>query len=274
MSKRVELLLIDPQNDFCVNPDAQDPHKRVGSLNVPGAYDDSVRLAEMINRIKDKIYNIHVTLDTHHYLDIAHPMFWVNSEGKHPDPFTLISVTDLDEGTWRTTNPAEQINARIYVETLEKNARYLLCIWPPHCLIGTWGHNVVDSVADAIMDWEKKYRFVNYVTKGSNYKTEHYSAVQAEVPDPSDPSTLINTSLISTLEDADIIGVSGQALSHCVANTVTDIADNFGEENIKKIVLIEDTSSSVPSFEGLGDQFIKDMVKRGMQVSNSIDFLK
>jgi nicotinamidase-related amidase len=264
MNRRVELLLIDPQNDFC---------DKNGSLFVPGADEDSLRLATMIERIKNKIYNIHVTLDTHHYLDIAHPMFWTNSEGSHPQPFTLISKQDIADGTWRTTNPAEQDYGKQYIETLEANNRYLLCIWPPHCLIGTWGHNVVEPVANAVMEWEKRYRFVDYVTKGSNYKTEHYSAVQAEVPDPEDPSTLINTPFIETLEEADIIGISGQALSHCVANTVTDIADQFGDDNIKKLVLLEDTTSPVPTFEGLGEDFLKDMKARGMQVARSTDFL-
>jgi nicotinamidase-related amidase len=123
------------------------------------------------------------------------------------------------------------------------------------------------------MEWERRYRFVNYVTKGSNYKTEHYSAVQAEVPDPTDPSTHINTPFIETLEEADIIVVSGQALSHCVANTVRDIADNFGDENIQKLVLLEDTTSPVPGFEQLGIDFLKDMKARGMQVAKSTDFL-
>lgn len=264
MSRRIELLLIDPQNDFC-NPN--------GSLFVPGADEDATRLANFIERVKDKVYNIHITLDTHHFLDIAHPMFWVNSEGKHPNPFTLISKGDVDDGTWRTTNPAEQDGARAYVETLENNARYLLCIWPPHCLIGSWGHNVVEPVYDAVKVWEKRYRFVDYVTKGSNYKTEHYSAVQAEVPDPNDPSTHINTPFIETLEEADIVVVSGQALSHCVANTVRDIADNFGDENIQKLVLLEDTTSPVPGFEQLGVDFLKEMKARGMQVAKSTDFL-
>ena len=263
-SKRVDLLLIDPQNDFA------DPR---GSLFVPGADEDSKRLATMIERLKDKLYNIHITLDTHHFLDIAHPMFWVDSEGNNPAPFTLIGKQDLDDGTWRTTNPAEQDGARQYVETLEANARYLLCIWPPHCLIGSWGHNVVDPVAKAVMQWEKRYRFVDYVTKGSNYRTEHYSAVQAEVPDPNDPSTHINTPFIQTLEEADIVVISGQALSHCVANTVRDIADQFGDENIKKLVLLDDTSSNVPGFEQLGEDFVRDLTARGMQTAKSTDFL-
>ena len=115
---------------------------------------------------------------------------------------------------------------------------------------------------------------VDYVTKGSNFWTEHYSAVQADVPDPNDPDTMLNTRLIETLERADIILLAGEARSHCLANTVRDIADNFGEENIKKMVLLSDATSDVPGFENLGESFVDEMVKRGMQISTTIDFLK
>jgi len=263
--KKIELLIIDPQNDFC------DPS---GSLFVPGADEDAKRLSNFIRRMKDKIYDIHVTLDSHHLVDIAHPIFWKNSEGKNPDPFTIITSKEIQNGTWGPTNPAFKEYVKSYIESLEANGRYPLCIWPPHCLIGSWGNNVVDPVYNAITEWENDFNMIDYVTKGSNYKTEHYSAVKSDVPDPEDPSTHLNVPLIQTLEEADIIVISGQALSHCVANTVTDIADNFGEDNIKKFVLLKDTCSNVPGFENLGDSFVKDMSARGMQVSTSIEFLK
>jgi nicotinamidase-related amidase len=123
---------------------------------------------------------------------------------------------------------------------------------------------------------------VDFVTKGSNYKTEHYSAVQADVPDPADPDTMLNQRLIETLQRADIILLSGEALSHCVANTVRDIANNFGEDNIKKMVLLRDATSPVPNppgpgapdFVKMGEDFIKEMVGRGMKVSSTVDFFK
>ena len=117
---------------------------------------------------------------------------------------------------------------------------------------------------------------VDIITKGSNPFTEHYSAVQADVPDPEDPSTSLDIgegSLINILENVDLVALTGQALSHCLANTVTDIADNFGEDNIKKLVLIRDCTSSVTGFEQLGEDFITNMTKRGMQISTSTEFL-
>ena len=113
---------------------------------------------------------------------------------------------------------------------------------------------------------------VDFVTKGSNYKTEHYSAVQADVPDIEDTSTMLNTRFIGMLEKADEILISGEALSHCVANTIRDIANNFGEENIKKFILLEDASSNVTGFENLGEEFVKEMVSRGMKKTTTEEY--
>ena len=277
----IQLLIIDPQNDFC-HPD--------GALYVPGAESDMARLAEMIHRLKDKLDDIHVTLDSHHFVDIAHPIFWLDSTGNHPDPFTIIAKDDVANGNFRATNPQFQGRALEYVGDLESNGRYPLCIWPPHCLIGSWGYGVINHfdkngtplapLFDVLTNWEKDFAMVDYVTKGSNLWTEHYSAVQADVPDPEDPGTQLNMGLIETLQEADIILLSGEAKSHCLANTVIDIADNFGEENIKKMVLLEDCTSNVPDppgttlFTDASDKFVADMMARGMQVSTSTEFLK
>jgi nicotinamidase-related amidase len=96
--------------------------------------------------------------------------------------------------------------------------------------------------------------------------------VQADVPDPTDPSTQLNTRLIQNLETADVVAVSGQALSHCVANTVWDMADCLGPESIRKLVLIADTSSPVPGFENLAQQFLADLRQRGMKTARAAEF--
>ena len=267
----IHLLIIDPQKDFC------DP---AGSLFVPGAQDDIVRLTALIERIGDKLDDIHVTLDSHHLVDVAHPIWWKDRAGKHPDPFTIITVEEVRDGTWTTTIPGFFKRSLEYVEKLAENQRYPLCIWPPHCLIGSEGATVVPELFDALREWEGScVAQVDYVTKGSNPFTEHYSGVQADVPDPSDPTTMLNTKLITTLEEATTILISGEAGSHCVANTVTDIADNFGDESyVKKIVILEDTISPVPAvpgvdFPAIQRSFIDGMVARGARAMSSVDFL-
>jgi len=112
------------------------------------------------------------------------------------------------------------------------------------------------------------------VTKGSNVWTEHYSAVQADVPDATDVSTQINTDLIRTLEKADVVAIAGEALTHCLANTVTDIANNFGDDSyVRKLVLLTDASSGIPGFEPFARDFLDRMQARGMQRATTADFL-
>jgi nicotinamidase-related amidase len=122
--------------------------------------------------------------------------------------------------------------------------------------------------------WEKKrYGVVDYVTKGSNIFTEHYSGVQADVPDPEDSTTQLNMGLIQVLENADVILLSGQALSHCVANTARDIFKNFGSESLKKITVIIDTTSSVPGFEKMGEDFVEEAKALGVKFEKSTDIV-
>jgi nicotinamidase-related amidase len=265
MSKKIDLICIDPQSDFC------DPK---GALFVPGATEDMVRLASMIKRIGPKLNKIHVTMDSHHVNHIAHPGLWVDKHGNHPKPFTLISVSDVETGIWSPVNIGWRGHFLEYVKTLEKNGRYVLCIWPVHCVIGTWGNSIFPAVSDALCEWEgSQVKNVDYIPKGSAWDTEHYSAVQADVPNPNDPTTQLNTGFIQTLQEADEIGITGEALNFCLANTLRDVFNNISPDEIKKFVLLTDTCSNVPSFESLGENFIKEFTAKGMRTSTSVDYL-
>ncbi|MCC5612178.1 hypothetical protein LC612_36990, partial [Nostoc sp. CHAB 5834] len=114
---------------------------------------------------------------------------------------------------------------------------------------------------------------VNKVTKGSNPWTEHYSAVMAEVPDTEDPSTQLNRGLIDILSQADRVLIAGEAGSHCVRATTEHIADNFGEGNLSKLVLLTDCISPVSGFDSAYLDFLKDMSARGLNLATSKDVL-
>src|SRR5437763_8518402 len=89
MPQKVQLVVIDPQVDFC------DP---AGALYVQGADADIHRLAQMVTRIAPKLDDIHVTLDSHRLIDVAHPVLWKDSSGRHPEPFTIITAADVEAG--------------------------------------------------------------------------------------------------------------------------------------------------------------------------------
>jgi nicotinamidase-related amidase len=266
MPQNVHLVVIDPQVDFC------DP---AGALYVKGAERDIHRLAEMVRRLAPKLGDIHITLDSHRLIDVAHPVFWKDASGQHPSPFTIITAADVEAGRWAPTLPSLYRRMLSYVRALEANGRYPLCIWPPHCLIGSPGHCVMPELRDALLQWERqRFTMVDYVTKGSNPWTEHYSAVCADVPDPADPGTQINTRFIQTLTEADVVAIAGEAGSHCLAYTVRDVANSFGDDSyVQRLVLLEDATSPVSGFENLQSDFIREMRGRGMQVTTTRDFL-
>lgn len=259
---KTQFLIIDPQNDFLDISGA--------ALPVPGANADMDRAAALVERLGNRLDAIHVTLDSHHPLDIAHPGWWRDTAGNAPAPFTVIGASDLRDGVWQARDPARQAASLAYVEALAARGRHQLIVWPEHCLIGSWGHNVHGRLFDALGAWGRQYlRKVNYVDKGKNPMTEHYSAIQAEVPDAADPHTEVNHALLARLAEADRVLIAGEALSHCVANTVRDIADQLGGEAVGKLVLITDCCSPVPGFASLGEAFVKEMTARGMQVTTS-----
>lgn len=283
MNKKIHLLIIDPQNDFCDIPEAELPalpHTANATipivpiarpaLPVAGADADMKRLAKLIARIGRRVSEIHVTLDSHHPIDIAHPGWWCNATGGAPAPFTVITAADVASGVWKARDPAQQAASSAYVQALEKNGRYLLVVWPEHCLIGSWGHNIHGHVKTALDQWARQQmKRIDFVIKGTHPGTEHYSAIQAEVPDAADPSTQLNRPLIAALSRADEVIVAGEALSHCVASTVRDLANNMGATNIRKLVLLTDCASPVAGFEKQGSDFVKELCARGMRTATS-----
>lgn len=255
------LLIIDPQNDF-VDPEA-------GTLYVPGAEGDMRRLAATVDRLRASIDEIHVTLDSHRLLHIANPHFWRGADGGPPAPFTTITLEEVERGTWAPARPEHARRALDYVRALDENRRYQLTIWPPHCLIGSTGHAVYPPLFASLCAWEReRLAVVDYVMKGSNLFTEHYSAIRADVPDPDDPSTEVNRALVDALERADRVLVAGEALTHCVANTVRDLASSFADpRSVGKLLLLTDATSGISGFEELGSCFLGDLRELGMRTA-------
>jgi len=263
---KLHLMCIDAQNDFT------DPN---GSLYVPGGDANVGRTAKMVERLIPKLTEITTTMDSHRKIDISHPMWWMDAHGKAPAPFTMITPADLESGKWTTRKPGARARTMTYLKALAATNRYPHVIWPEHCIIGDSGHNIHPTLAGAIHQWEeKRYALPNVVTKGSNAWTEHFSAVQAEVPDPEDPSTQVNRALVEAIEESDIILWTGEALSHCLANTFRDVVSNFSNPDyVAKMWLLTDATSNVPGFESYGSDFIRDMTAKGMKLSTTTDVL-
>ena len=237
MNPSTLVLIVDPQNDFCDLPAGTDSISGqliFPSLPVPGAHADMRRLASWLDENADHIDDIVVTLDSHQYFDIAHPDCWRTGQGGEVTAFTAITAASVRSGQFRTADPALQAYALNYLEALEARGRYTHMVWPVHCQLGSWGHGIHHAVLGALERWQRqRQRAAMSVIKGTNPYTEHYSALQAEVPDPQDPSTQLNMPLLERIAAADQVVIAGEASSHCVAYTVRDLFAHLPAENLK-----------------------------------------
>ncbi len=255
---RVGLLLIDVQNTFCI-PGFE---LFVGGSSGLGAVEDNQRLCQFIYRNLPHITQIIATLDTHTAMQIFHPIFWVNERGSHPEPATALSVADIRSGHWRVNPaiaasltqgdlPTLQAHALHYAEQLEQGGKYPLIVWPYHSMLGGIGHALVPAVEEAIFFHNiARLSQVSLQLKGANPLTENYSVLSPEVltgPE-GDPIDEKNESLIGYLLQFDALIVAGQAKSHCVAWTVSDLLREIQAQDAKlaeKIYLLEDCTSAV-----------------------------
>lgn len=272
---KLALLLIDPQNDFCDLPATAGPLQAGARLRpalpVPGADADMNRAAALIDQLGERLDAITVTLDSHQRLDIAHPGFWIDaSTGLPPAPFTPISAAALREGLFRPREAAHAARALAYAEALERSGRYTLMVWPAHCQIGSWGQAIHAELQAALDRWSDRLgRSVQLVHKGENRWTEHYSALQAEVPDPDDAGTQLNRALLARLDEAEQLLIAGEAGSHCVRATVEHLVEHLPSRRLDKLVLLSDCISPVGGFEAAQAEFFAAMQARGLRLTNS-----
>src|ERR1700758_3792245 len=104
MKPVTQLLIIDPQNDFCDVPAGWRPVDPLTgaavapALPVAGAHADMQRTAAFIRAAGDALDDITITLDSHHRVDIAHPTFWQTAGGGEVAPFTPITAAQLRAG--------------------------------------------------------------------------------------------------------------------------------------------------------------------------------
>lgn len=278
MPHRIQLLIIDPQNDFCDVPPSwmapcpltHPPQPITPALPVRGAHADMQRLATLIRTHKNAISDMVLTLDSHQRIDIAHPPFWEQADGSAVQPWTTICAQQVRDGLFRPRLSDALPRVLNYLDALEAQGRYALMVWPIHCEIGTWGHNVHADVHNACAIWAQCHqRGITYVHKGMNPWTEHYSALQAEVPDVQDPHTALNHALIARLDAAQTIWVAGQASSHCVKATVEHLVAHLPSQQAQKIVLLSDCMSAVTGFEPHAQAFFDAMQARGVRLTHS-----
>ena len=106
---------------------------------------------------------------------------------------------------------------------------------------------------ESILNWAKTGKDYLPIPKGTHPLTEHYGIFEAQIPDPIDPGTALNKSLLKLLNSYDQVFVAGEAKTHCVATSIKQILIH-APELAPKVTLIEDCMSPVPGFEQISDE--------------------
>ena len=254
---RIAMVVVDMQNTFC-SPGFE---LFVAGRSGTGALDDARRVCEFVYRNLGSLTQIVPTLDTHQALQIFHRTMLVDAEGRHPEPFTLVTAEDVEAGRWRIDpfaaaglgldpDYAEE-HLRYYTKTLEQGGKYNLTIWPFHAMLGGIGYALVSALEEALFFHSVVRRApLDFQPKGDNALTEHYSMLGPEVEDDleGEPLGRRNQPLIERLLQYDAVVIAGEAKSHCVAWTIEDLLSdpNVQERGLEeKVYLLEDCTSSV-----------------------------
>jgi len=273
---RIAAFGIDCQVGFCT-PGA--------SLFVPGAVEDTSRTIEWLYRNLDRITQVAFSLDTHRVFQIFHPAWWVDDAGKHPAPFTSISLADVREGKWKpVAHPAECLE---YVKRLEAAGKYTLTVWPYHALLGGVSHALVPALMEAAMFHALvRSSQTHFETKGTHAMTENYSVLSPEVRELGGKSVgTFNAAFFKMLMEFDRVYVFGQAKSHCVLSTLKDMREHIAGTDpalMAKIYILEDATSPVPpppidplppvlDFPRIADHAFAELKAAGMNIVKTTD---
>lgn len=264
-NKDTVLVIIDPQNDFM--------NTKSAALPVPGAKADMRRLSKWIRFNVSMIDHIVVTLDTHRFDHIAHPMRWVDVHGKHPKPFTTITVEAVEQGIYRAAHASNVSWQQNYLTRLRESGGKDLMIWPPHCLIGQRGHAIEPNLYRTLCFWmEMTGRQVEFIHKGMNRDTEQYGAFSADVELFDVPGTRRNRPAISMLHSYRRNIWAGEALSHCVSASFEQAYDPESIGLPERIILT-DATSPVPGFEKMASEWLEEKRTEGVKLAKAESFV-
>lgn len=288
---KICLLLIDVQNTFCI-PDFE---LFVGGRSGIGAIQDNQRLCQFIYRNLDCITQISSTMDTHRSIQIFHPIFFIDKNGAHPEPYTIISLDDVDNGLWKI-NPdiTESLGLtpsygkkflRSYCRALEEKGKYNLTIWPYHAMLGGIGHAIVPAVEEAIFFHSiGRLAPTTFHIGGDTPLTENYSAIKPEVMYDHNGKQIAkeDRSIVNKLLDFDAVFIAGQAKSHCVAWSIEDLYKEFSTIDVKlanKIYILQDCMSPVVvsgviDYTDEANKTFQKFAERGMNLIDSTQSIK
>lgn len=232
---KTAVLGIDIQNDFT---------RLNGKLYVNGAENDVLTMYSFLVDCGKFIDYIALSIDSHQPIHIANQIYWKDKEGYPPEIFTTITADDVEDEKWYPQY--NKLSALDYLRKLESTGQKCT-IWPIHCVEGSWGWAINESIYKALHAWAVRYnRQYQLFFKGQNQATEHYSIFRAAVEFPDAPETKLNTHLLDILESYDRILVMGEAADFCVVNSLHDMI-TVRPEMAERIIIVSDCMSWIDS---------------------------
>ena len=247
-NNKVALLLIDMQCDFVF---------RIGALSVPGAIKDCANVIEWIYRNTGDITKIYASMDTHNFNHVFFSSYWLDPNGKRPEPFTVISNEDIQKERWIPVNGMDWPNT--YTMALENNHNKQLMIWPYHALRGTRGHTIAPSLYEAIAYHSlARQTAPEYIIKGLHPHTEQYSIFE---PCVKTANLKLNKGLLRELAMYNKVYIAGEAKSHCVLESINSIVTYFTNRlgnPLQRFFVFEDAMSNIISSDGNGQEQVEE----------------
>lgn len=228
-------------------------------MPVPKAEEVSQKIAQMISKFSERVDEIFVTLQQRPSYHIGHPSFWQDKKGSPPDTFIHIDSMDIKNKNYLAMRREHSQWCTKYFELLGKKEIRNIIVFPEHCVVGTKGAAIVDSIAAALRTWEKNtLRSVHYISKGTSSRTEHYSAFQAVVNIKEEESTHLNKQLLNRLLQYNTVIICGHTLSHGVKYTVLDfLAQTTPAKVHTNFVLLPDLCSTLRDFRNGAQHFLQ-----------------
>ena len=74
------------------------------------------------------------------------------------------------------------------------------------------------------------------------------------------------------LKQSEKLIICGQALSHCVNYTIRDIISHWPKDRMDNIIILKDCSSTIPGFETVSDELLREMIDLGVRVETTDSF--
>lgn len=268
---KIAVILVDCQVDFC-HPN--------GALYIQGAQENTNHIASFVYRNIDKITTIIASSDSHLPNHIFFAPWWINEYGENPEPYTIITNDDIVKRRWIPTVDPEM--SREYVKLLEKENKKKLCIWPPHCVIGTYGQMFMPEISEAIF-YHSLCRTTNpiFIDKGTTTLTEYYGIFLPEVQLTNHYQVDLNTKLFELLTAHDRIYFAGQARSHCILESLKQLAGycvQHAPSFFNNVYLLDDCCSVIKhptvDFSETSKAEFAQLKKQGLKIVSSMDQMK